>query len=384
MARFKWKSLLIMCVFSIGVFISWKFVGTESVYISPDNGKKKLILQWTRLFHHNFWLHDDIFKHCPVSSCRVTTDKKQLNRSDVVVFHPRNMHEHPLPSQKWKFQRWLLFSLEPPYLNGILPQKYNNLFNWTMTYREDSDFVYSYNEVKRLSEKDTFSYVNITLKTKLAVARSSNCFPTNKRLEYIQELQKSVHVDFFGKCAGSVCSEHECNDAGMKKYKFYLAFENGNCRNYISEKFWNALLTFEAVPVVMGGSSPRDYILVAPPGSYINTADFSSPKELAAYLVKLDKDDQLYMEYHNWRKNYTVALRDVHTNGKWKSILPPHPAWCDLCGALHNSSSPPQVYTDLEAWYSQDTCPYDHQNVFCTAWNHCCFRKKPSDIFTCF
>ncbi|XP_064611568.1 glycoprotein 3-alpha-L-fucosyltransferase A-like [Liolophura sinensis] len=273
----------------------------------PHGGKKKLILQWTKFLKYGIWLIDDIFKHCPVSSCEFTRNRKQLKRSDVVVFHPRNMHEDRLPSRKWPHQRWLLFNLEPPYFTGIQPQRYNNLFNWTMTYREDSDFVYSYNQVERHRDNSSFTDVKIERKSKLAIAMISNCFATNNRLEYIQELRKHIPLDFYGRCAGRVCSPGACNDTAMKKYKFYLAFENGNCVSYITEKFWNPLLLFEAVPVVLGGSSPRDYELVAPPGSYINTADFSSPKELAAYLLKLDKNDQLYMEYHKWRKNYRIT-----------------------------------------------------------------------------
>ncbi|XP_064611569.1 glycoprotein 3-alpha-L-fucosyltransferase A-like [Liolophura sinensis] len=217
-----------------------------------------------------------------------------------------------------------------------------------MTYREDSDFVYSYNQVERHRDNSSFTDVKIERKSKLAIAMISNCFATNNRLEYIQELRKHMPLDFYGHCAGRVCSPGACNDAAMKKYKFYLAFENGNCMSYITEKFWNPLLLFEAVPVVLGGSSPRDYELVAPPGSYINTADFSSPKELAAYLLKLDKNDQLYMEYHKWRRNYRVKSLGLHSQRAWK-ISPPHPAWCDLCTAVHNSSLPPQVYTDLES-----------------------------------
>ncbi len=38
----------------------------------------------------------------------------------------------------------------------------------------------------------------------------------------------------------------------LQDYKFYLAFENTYCRDYISEKFWNALKQ-DIVPIVMGG-----------------------------------------------------------------------------------------------------------------------------------
>ena len=35
--------------------------------------------------------------------------------------------------------------------------------------------------------------------------------------------------------------EDECWRKIARKYKFYLSFENSNCVDYISEKFWQAL-----------------------------------------------------------------------------------------------------------------------------------------------
>ena len=36
-----------------------------------------------------------------------------------------------------------------------------------------------------------------------------------------------------------------------KKYKYYLAFENSNCVDYITEKFWDSL-KHKLLPIVMG------------------------------------------------------------------------------------------------------------------------------------
>ncbi len=35
-----------------------------------------------------------------------------------------------------------------------------------------------------------------------------------------------------------------CFDLLEKDYKFYLAFENSNCLDYITEKFWNNALMY--------------------------------------------------------------------------------------------------------------------------------------------
>ena len=55
-------------------------------------------------------------------------------------------------------------------------------------------------------------------------------------------------------------------------YKFYLSFENSICVDYVTEKFYNALL-FNTVPVVYGGA---DYSRLAPNMSYINIRNYGS------------------------------------------------------------------------------------------------------------
>jgi hypothetical protein len=59
-----------------------------------------------------------------------------------------------------------------------------------------------------------------------------------------------------------------------RDYKFYLSFENSLCRDYVTEKFYNAL-QFTAVPIVYGSAS---YSTVAPRNSYIDVRDFPSGK----------------------------------------------------------------------------------------------------------
>lgn len=82
----------------------------------------------------------------------------------------------------------------------------------------------------------------IKSKTKLAVAMISSC-TQHDRVEYIAELQKFMSVDFYGKCGTMTCPNNKnCFNLFEAKYKFYLAFENSRCEDYITEKlFLNAL-----------------------------------------------------------------------------------------------------------------------------------------------
>jgi len=73
----------------------------------------------------------------------------------------------------------------------------------------------------------------------------SNCEDQNGRLDYARTLSKYISVDIYGKCGTKNCSrdnETSCFTKLEKDYKFYLAFENSNCKDYITEKFFiNAL-----------------------------------------------------------------------------------------------------------------------------------------------
>lgn len=117
----------------------------------------------------------------------------------------------------------------------------------------------------------------ITRKTKLVAWMASNCFSTERR-RYVDELKKYIHIDIYGGCGPLKCYNNKthpyaCNEMLERNYKFYLAFENSKCRDYVTEKFYNALL-FSIVPVVYGGA---DYDAIgAPKNSYIDVRIFQS------------------------------------------------------------------------------------------------------------
>ena len=67
-----------------------------------------------------------------------------------------------------------------------------------------------------------------------------------------------------------------------RNYKFYLAFENSICPDYVTEKFFNTLL-FSTVPIVYGGA---DYVANgAPPNSYIDVRSFSSGNRMVHLII---------------------------------------------------------------------------------------------------
>ena len=69
----------------------------------------------------------------------------------------------------------------------------------------------------------------------------------------------------------------------LKNYKFYLAFENSLCQDYITEKLFLAMHA-GVLPIAYGGLTKEDYLKVVPPNTFIHAEDFQSVQELADYL----------------------------------------------------------------------------------------------------
>ena len=68
----------------------------------------------------------------------------------------------------------------------------------------------------------------------------SHCITMNHREDYVRQLKQHVDVDVFGECGRRhECQRYspECEQKLNDEYRFYLALENSNCRDYITEKF---------------------------------------------------------------------------------------------------------------------------------------------------
>lgn len=125
---------------------------------------------------------------------------------------------------------------------------------------------------------------------------------------------------------------NRCDDRLAKEYKFYLAFENSNCKDYISEKFFEKALGHDVLPIVMG-APPDDYEKYAPFRSYIHVEHFKSPKELAEYLHILDNNDDFYNTYFKWK-------------GTGEFLGGGPKTFCRLCALLHDEHA-----TSIGHWY---------------------------------
>ncbi|XP_050302319.1 glycoprotein 3-alpha-L-fucosyltransferase A-like [Anthonomus grandis grandis] len=275
------------------------------------------------------------FAQCPVSRCSLTADRGRASDADAILFKD---HVANLGFNRPANQVWILYHLECPYHTQSV--KIPESINWTATYRRDSDIVAPYEkwvyydpEVRQINQNKDYA----GNKTKKVAWFVSNCGARNNRLQYARELAKYIEVDIYGGCGSLKCprsDDKKCFNLLESDYKFYFAFENSNCRDYITEKLFVNGLGHDVLPIVMG-ARPEDYQKSTPEGSYIHVDEFAGPEELAEYLHRLDNDNALYNSYFKWKGT-----------GEFINTY----FWCRLCAMLH-APLVPRHYEDVNDWW---------------------------------
>ncbi len=320
--------------------------------ISHNPQTRKIILFWTPFFRdpsYGFKMgHQPFIDHgCAVTECETTNDRRKLGQSDVLVMH---MAEPPIffdrPKYRKPHQQWVFFMHESP-LNtpGDLAQ-WNGLFNRTMTYRLDSDIPMPYNAYADYKRGKPPSLDESVISQPGIVAWvSSNCNTHSERELFVIQLARYVQIDVFGSCGNMTCPNGiNCMHWIGKRYKFFLAFENSLCLDYITEKSWNAL-KYGMVPVVLGAGNYRDQL---PPNSFIDVRLYKSPKYLAQRMIMLSKNKMMYRQFFSWKKHF---------------YLTDEAPMCKLCEYLHQKryDVKPKVYDHIDNWWSKNvSCMNPH------------------------
>ncbi|KAG0248027.1 Alpha 1,3 fucosyltransferase [Mortierella polycephala] len=300
-----------------------------------DTKKEYPIVWWTKWFNkyrYEGMMTDD----CGLPyNCRHTLDRSKYNEAKVIVFHESDWNPKDLPPLQDVHdskKSWVLNSLERPKPES---DRYISLFTYQFTYHFESDFIMAYftsgrsstraliNLVSRpplhtLEEKNQFRKHGFHEQDSRALAPVawivSNCRARNGRHFMVNQLKKYIDVDIYGNCMPNRkwpkrkdgVTEMAAEELASH-YKFYLAIENSNCDDYVTEKLERALAV-GAVPVVDG---PKDYSRFTPgEKSIIQYNDYGSPELLARHLKVLDNDDNSYQEYLTFRANRTADNTD--------------------------------------------------------------------------
>ena len=221
-----------------------------------------------------------------------------------------------------------------------IPPFFDDKTTLSCTYHRDSDLPCNYGfyvtlqEFKRkrnqLNNTKAIQYIPtgefnphnlLKKKNKSTLWMYSNC-GVKFRNTYARLLQESgVKMDIYGGCGKKdFCHyKQKCLVNLFHQYKFYLAFENSKCFDYITEKVWKSL-AYEMVPVIYGASieSCQHHL---PPNSFLHVNNFSTPKKLAEYIDLLERNNDMYLRYHEWRKYYVVLMDSQFSCSVCKSIF---------------------------------------------------------------
>ena len=303
-------------------------------------------------------------QHCPEMNCRMTSNRKYLNQSSAVVFAAQLISEKQ-PPQKSKDQVWIFHNHESPldqwsYLPTFRRDQWKGMFNWTMDYRTEADIRSVYGIMKKKPKVIKRNYTDIVLKKKGLVAwMVSNCHTEGKRELYVKKLKNYVPVAVFGYCGDKQCQRSK-DDSCLKEisnYKFYLSFENAFCPDYVSEKFYRFYNT-DVIPVARGAGP---YSPPIPQGTYINTGDFKSVKDLAVYLQYLDKNNDKYIEYLKRKDAYESVFEAYFLKTKlgklhYMHYRYEHTPFCEVCKRLSNIDNYVKTYKDIATWFDGGRC----------------------------
>lgn len=253
------------------------------------------ILLWTPMYHEpfNFWKRKRksfVAMNCEFQNCFIIDNKdyfEDLTNFDVILFNTIDMTGYmAIPSVRSDNQIYIFVSTESAINYPQRSEMFNYFFNYTWTYKFNSDIVYPYfivrNKLRRkvIGPGKRVHWMNTTKmrpvdesikhrlqnKTVAAAWFVTNCL-VNSRIDYAHALNSELHkynlrLDIYGACGNKVCPRSEidtCLSILESDYYFYLAFENSFCEDYVTEKLLNALDHY-AVPVVKGGANYARYV----------------------------------------------------------------------------------------------------------------------------
>ncbi|TDG47356.1 hypothetical protein AWZ03_006215 [Drosophila navojoa] len=244
-------------------------------------------------------------------------------------------------------------NLHPPHLDqNPINIHGESIFNYSMSYRWDSDLVwaeYYFSRLGRPSERvvnftaPVISFMNrlpskvssrlrLNLRFKQYLAMYMQCKDMNastKQGRYLMQMREHLELSYIDSC-------HTTNNCAP--YKFMLIFESRRCPDYVHPHFYTALANF-VVPVLIGGGNLSQLV---PPGSYISDEDFHSPFELAQHLQMISSQPLLYEQFFWWHSKYAISYNKQ--------------PYCALCKQLR-SSRRQRISVEFVQWWTVYQCP---------------------------
>lgn len=312
------------------------------------------------VYHPFQWRLMSMIKSLKMDTCLYNNCSVQLilvkisgtvEDADAVVFQGNRMPKGRIKRRDPQ-QVFVFLNNEPPnyvQLTNLSMPYFKNYFNWTMTYRNDSDIPMPYGAIipreyvnNEMAHGKNYSAIYRS-KTKSALWIVSHCHTTSNREKYVDAMANHTTIDQFGQCNNNnVQRSIQLMDQLSSQYKFYLALENSLCRDYVTEKAFDWFAR-DVVIVVRGGC---DYVRVLPKGTYIDAGNFDTPVALAKYLTELAANENEYIEYLRRKDTYYVVKEQEMVQK----------GFCTLCERLNNVNQYRKYIENIHRWWQVDAC----------------------------
>nr|XP_053607824.1 alpha-(1,3)-fucosyltransferase C-like [Plodia interpunctella] len=318
---------------------------------------------------------------CPYINCYVTSDRyflEDYTQFDVVLFAGSDLigDDLDLPDRRSDVQKYVFASVESSENYPLCSKRFNNYFNWTWTFRLDSESRWGYITIRNkknkaiIGPKKVMHWMklnkmtpvskkfkkDLSSKTKAAAWFPSQCHTKARGENFVSQLKRELKayklsIDTYGHCGNLKCLNEECEKIIKKDYYFYLAFENSFDTDYVTENLLLGLRN-NAVPIVFGGAN---YTSFMPDGIYLNARKLGA-KKLARKMNELIKSPNKYAEYFKWTNHYIYKMNN-------ESIITDN--YCNMCKLINNKKKmkAKSVYKNFRDWWNQpNACrSYDKQ-----------------------
>ncbi|XP_045501259.1 alpha-(1,3)-fucosyltransferase C-like isoform X2 [Colias croceus] len=260
---------------------------------------------------------------CDHTNCYIIDDKTYRDEAsfDMVAFNAPDLHDLEVPENRSLHQKYAFFSYESPQYHPVCIDIYDDFFNWTFTYKFNSDFrwwffeIYDLNDTKIGPPVDVWPDFNpidddlkskLDGKTRMAAWFVSNCDTISGREWVAKELDKELKerygwsIDIYGSCG-----DHAC---------------------------------------------PRRFL---PPGSYLDARELTT-QELARIMNKIVTHREILYDFFKWTNH--ISYRHVSTRSQV----------CELCATLNDRQRMKTVsmYQEFRNWWNsegwEDSCSLSH------------------------
>ena len=288
------------------------------------------------------------FEGCEESNCEMTFDRHDLSIADAVIYDFRSMRAWPNYTRPTS-QVWIHIQHEA-VIKPRYQKEMDDKLNWTMTYSRHSDIQLPYGmlEPKPNETQLKRDYLQIAKNKSVdAVWVVSHCHTGSKREEYADILKQYIDIDILGACGRRwQCGKRfnhdiqECFSILNSTYRYYLAFENTLCTDYITEKFFENY-DYDILQIVRGGDLKTRPINISKE-AYISTSDFKDAHALGKYLQSLSQDTNQYANKLKIKDKYRL----IHYREVFKKSM------CEICKRLHNLEEYHSVYKSMAEWFT--------------------------------